>query len=100
MSFIFIVFVYVSYITLLPIDNPHAAAVDTGMAINPIPVRDNVIELDVVPIITNVSIDFSIVVSVLYSFFTFFSKFVVFVFEVCNHFFNVIDMVVKTVNIT
>ena len=30
----------ISYITLLPIDNPHAVAVDIGIAINPIPVKD------------------------------------------------------------
>ena len=58
------------YITLLPIDNPHAVAVDIGIAIKPNPVRDKVIELDVVVIITNVSNDFSIVVIVLF-FFTF-----------------------------
>ena len=52
----------ISYITLLPIDNPHAVAVDIGIAIKPIPVRDKVIELDVVAIISNVSNDFSIVV--------------------------------------
>ena len=55
----------ISYNTLLPIDNPHAVAVDIGIAIKPIPVRDKVIELDVVAIITNVSYDFSIVVIVL-----------------------------------
>ena len=55
-----------SYITLLPIDNPHADAVDTGIAMKPIPVRDNVIEVDVVAIITNVSNDFSIIVIFLY----------------------------------
>ena len=30
----------ISYITLLPIDNPHAVVVDIGIAINPIPVKD------------------------------------------------------------
>ena len=55
----------ISYNTLLPIDNPHAVAVDIGIAIKPIPVRDQVIELDVVAIITNVSNDFNIVVIVL-----------------------------------
>ena len=49
-------------------DNPHAVAVDIGIAINPIPLRDKVIELDVVAIITNVSNDFSIVVIVVYSY--------------------------------
>ena len=55
----------IPYNTLLPIDNPHAVAVDIGIAIKPIPVGDEVIELDDVAIITNVSIDFSIVVNVL-----------------------------------
>ena len=57
-----------SYITLLPIDNPHAVAVDFGITIKPIRVRDKVIELDVATIITNVSNDFNIVVIVLYNF--------------------------------
>ena len=56
----------ISYSTLLPIDKPHVVAVDIGITIKPIPVRDKVIELDVVAIITNVSKDFSIVVIVLY----------------------------------
>ena len=56
----------ISYSTLLPIDKPHAVAVDIGITINPIPARDKVIELDVVAIITNVSNDFSIVVIKLY----------------------------------
>ena len=51
----------IAYNTLLPIDNPHAVAVDIGIAINPILVRDNVKELDFVAIITNVSFDFNIV---------------------------------------
>ena len=55
----------ISYTTLIPIDNQHAIAVDIGVAINPIPVRDKVIELDVVAIVTNVSNDFNIVVNVL-----------------------------------
>ena len=41
--------------TLLPIDNPHAVAVDIGKAIKPIRVKDKVIEIDVVAIVTNVS---------------------------------------------
>ena len=56
----------ISYSSFLPIDDPHAVAVDIGMANNPISVRDNVIELDVVTIITNVSNDFSTAVIVLY----------------------------------
>ena len=45
-------------------DKAHVDAVYIGITIKPIPVRDNVIELDVVAIITNVSNDFSIVVIV------------------------------------
>ena len=56
----------ISYNTLLVIDNPHDVAVDIGMAINPIPVTDNVTEVDVVAIKTIVSNDFSIVVIALY----------------------------------
>ena len=48
-----------SYISSLPIDIPQAVAVDIGIAINPIPVRLNVKEVDVVAII-NVSNDFNI----------------------------------------
>ena len=52
-------------------DKAHADAVEIGITINPILVRDSVIELDVVAIITNVSNDFSIVVIVLYFFISF-----------------------------
>ena len=45
----------ISYITLLPIDNLIAGVVGFGIAINPIPVKLNVLELDNVTIITNVS---------------------------------------------
>ena len=45
---------FISYTTLLAIDNLHAVAVDISIAINPILVRANVIELDVVAIETNV----------------------------------------------
>ena len=55
-----------SYNTLLPIDTPHAVAVDIGTTIKPIPLRLNVIDLDVVAINTNVSNDFQIVVIVLF----------------------------------
>ena len=73
----------ISYITLLPIDNPHAAAVDIHMAIKPIPVGNKVIELDVAAKITNVSNESNIVIIVLYFRFLFFdllflsSKFVI-----------------------
>ena len=53
-----------SYISLLPIDNPRAVAVDIGIAIKPLLIRLNVIELDVVAIITIVSNDFNIEVNV------------------------------------
>ena len=55
----------ISYTTLLPTDNVQADAVNIGIAISPIPVRDNVIKLDVAPILTNVSNDFNNVDSVL-----------------------------------
>ena len=55
-----------SCITLLPVDNTHAVAVDNGIGIKPFPVRLRVIEFHVVAIITNVSIDFNIVINVLY----------------------------------
>ena len=87
-----------SYITLLPNDNPHANAVEIGITIKLILVRDKVIELDVVAIKTKVSNDLNIVVNVLYFFLLLF-RFVIFIFEICNHFFNVTDMVIKTVNI-
>ena len=57
-------FLITSFITLLPIDNPHAVAVDISIANDPIPVRLNVKELDVVVIRTNVSNGFNIVVNV------------------------------------
>ena len=59
-------FMIISFITSLQIANAHAVAVDIGIAIKLIPKRDKVIELDVVAILTNVSIDFVIVVIVLY----------------------------------
>ena len=71
---------------------------DFGIALKPIFVRLKVTELVVVAIIKNVSNDFIIVVNVLYYFLSLFG-FVVFVLEVCNHFFNLVDMVIKTVNL-
>ena len=61
----------ISYSTFLPIDKAHADAVDIGLTIKPIPVRERVIELDIVTIITNVSNDFSIVLIVLCFFISF-----------------------------
>ena len=61
----------ISYITLLPFDKAQVDAVDTCITIKPIPVRLNVLELDVVAITTNVSNDFKnvIVLNFLYFFF-------------------------------
>ena len=57
--------------TLLSNDNPHADAVAFGFTIKPISVRNKVIELDVVAVITKISIDFIIIVNVLYSLYFF-----------------------------
>ena len=54
------------------ITDPHDIPVDIGMAIKLIPIRNNVIELDVVAIITNVSIDFEVVVNNLFLLYKFF----------------------------
>ena len=62
-SYLLYLLMIISYITLLQIDNPHAVAVDFGIAMNRIPVWLNVIEIDVVAMITNVSNDFNIVVN-------------------------------------
>ena len=59
----------ISFITSLPIDKAHAVAVDIGIAIKLNPVRDSVIELDFVAIITKVSNDFITEVFVLYFFY-------------------------------
>ena len=62
----------ISYIALLPIVNAQADVVDINITIKAILVTLNVIELDVVAILTIVSNDFSIVVIVLYfSYFVF-----------------------------
>ena len=61
----------ISLFTSLPTDNEQAVAVNIGIAINPIRVRLNVIELDVVAILTKVSNDFNIVVFVLHFFYLF-----------------------------
>ena len=87
----------ISYITFLPIDNPLAVAADIGIANFPIPVTDSVKELDVVVIVTIVSNDFYIVVIILY--FLFFFGFTVFIFEVSNRFFNVVNSVIETIYI-
>ena len=61
-----------------------------GITTNPNTVRDNVIELDVVSITTTVSNDLNFVVKILHFSIVLFG-FVVFIFEVCNHFFNVFN---------
>ena len=61
----------ISYNISLAIDNPHAVAVDIGLANNPIPEKLNVVELEVVALITKVSNDFNIAVSVLYFYISF-----------------------------
>ena len=55
-----------SYNTVLLSVSPHAIPLDIGIVTKSIPIRLNVIELDVVAIITIVSNDFNIVVNVLY----------------------------------
>ena len=63
--YLLLLFIIISYATFFPNDNPHAVSVETGMANIPIPVRLNVIELDVVAIRKIVSNDFKFVVNVL-----------------------------------
>ena len=75
----------------------HAIPADIGKIIKPIAVIDRVIEVDVAPIITIVSTDSNIVFRVLY--FSSLFWFMVFVFEVRNHFFNVVNWVIKTIYI-
>ena len=58
-------FMIISYFTLLLSVIPQTTEIDIGIAIKPIPVRLNVVELDFVPIKRTLSIDFSIVVIVL-----------------------------------
>ena len=75
----------------------HAIPSDIGKKIKPIAVIDRVIEVDVAPIIPIVSTDSNIVFRVLY--FSSLFWFMVFVFEVRNHFFNVVNWVIKTIYI-
>ena len=75
----------------------HAIPSDIGKIIKPIAVIDRVIEVDVAPIITIVSTDSNIVFRVLY--FSSLFWFMVFVFEVRNNFFNVVNWVIKTIYI-
>ena len=75
----------------------HAIPSDIGKIIKLIAVIDRVIELDVAPIITILSTDSNVVFRVLY--FSSLFWFMVFVFEVRNHFFNVVNWVIKTIYI-
>ena len=75
----------------------HAIPADIGKIIKPKAVIDRVIEVDVAPVITIVSTDSNIVFRVLY--FSSLFWFMVFVFEVRNHFFNVVNWVIKTIYI-
>ena len=72
--YLLFLFMIISHITFLPTDIPHTVATETGIANNALPVKDNVIELDVVAIITNVSNDIIIVVSVLNFLYLFFDS--------------------------
>ena len=81
---------------LLPKDRVHAIPAEIGKKIKPTPTIDKPIKTDVVPIIPILSIDFNFVFKVL-KIFLFLFGFVFFIFEVSNHFFNVVDMVIKTV---
>ena len=83
---------------LLPNGKVHAIPADMGKIINPIPVTDKVFEVDVAAMITILSTDSNIVFRVFIIFISFF-RFIVFIFQICNHFFNIVDMVIKTINI-
>ena len=75
----------------------HAIIADIGKIIKPIAVIDRVKKIDVAPIITIVSTDSNIVFRV--SYFSSLFWFMVFVFEVRNHFLNVVNWVIKTIYI-
>ena len=82
--------------TLLPNDRVPAVPADIGKVIKPTPVIDKVTEVDVVPITTFVSTDSKIVLE-FYNFHI--SGFIYDFFKVGNHFFNIVGMVIKTINI-
>ena len=75
--FLVLFFVYILFLNNNLINHPllivypHAIPLDIGMTINPNPVSDSVIELDVVARITNVSIGFNIVDNIFYFYFSF-----------------------------
>ena len=82
--------------TLLPNDRVQAIPADIGKTIKPIPVIDKVIEVDVAPMIRILSTDSNFLFRNFLIFVSLFG-FMVFVFEICNHFFNVVDVVIETV---
>ena len=84
-------------ITLLPNDRVQAIPDVIGNINKPIPVIDRVYEVVVSPKVTIVSTDSNILFRLLYFLYLFFC-FMFLIFEVCNHFFHVVDMVNKTVN--
>ena len=67
-------------ITLLRIDNLHAVGAVNGIAINPLPVTNFVIELDVVAMLTGSAIVINIVVNSLLPFLSF----QIFDFSLCS----------------
>ena len=79
---------------MLANDIAQAILADIGKKTKPIPVINRVIEVDVVPMIIILSTDYKTVFRIFISLW-----YVVFVFEVCDHHFNVVDLVIKTVNI-
>ena len=82
-------FIIVLHNILSPNDKVHAILAVTGKTIKPIPVMDRIIEVDVAAIITIESTDSNIVFRVLY--FLYFICFMIFIYERCDHFFNVAD---------
>ena len=55
------------FTTILLIVNPHAFPVNIGITIEPIPVRDDVTEVDVIAIKTKVSSDINVIFSIVLS---------------------------------
>ena len=97
-GFLYLLYLFIIILCniLLPKDRVQAIPADIGKIIKPKPVTDKVIEVDVAAMITVLSIDSKTVFRVFY-FFLFLFRFVVFIFEICNHFFNFINMVIKTI---
>ena len=81
---------------LLVKDKVHAIPADIGKTIKPKSVIDRVIEVEVAPMITIASTDFNIVFGVFKNFILVF-WFMIVIFEVSNHFFDVVDMVIESI---